>query len=170
MSLSQISALLRASAVVIGLNAFFLLVGCESRKDADEVRAKLDFTQAEMSLVQQQVADLRSGLVKANVEIAAMKDKLADRDASAKKKAERPDGPPALTQEQITQLNQVISQCVQSVRGQAPKDYSGHFWTEFDAYYNPGTGRVVNNAIYNGSMPALYEFNKCVTSQGWSLG
>ncbi|CAN7597005.1 hypothetical protein LJR069_004419 [Variovorax paradoxus] len=40
----------------------------------------------------------------------------------------------------------------------------------FDAYYNPISGRVQNNVRYQGEMPALYAFNKCMVGKGIPLG
>lgn len=39
-----------------------------------------------------------------------------------------------------------------------------------DAHYNPISGRVQNNVRYQGEMPALYAFNKCMVGKGISLG
>jgi len=40
----------------------------------------------------------------------------------------------------------------------------------FDAHYNPISGRVQNSVRYQGEMPALYAFNKCMVGKGISLG
>jgi hypothetical protein len=167
---------IRASAFAIGgLAATVLLIGCESGKDADEVRANLANTQQRLTLLEHQIANLTTDLATTRAELAAVKDGLAVRDAArnaerdvAKKKTDPNDGPPGLTPDQVTLLKKVISQCVQSVRSQAPQGYEARYWTGFDAYYG-GSGRVQNNIRYVEERPALYEFNKCMASQGWPL-
>jgi hypothetical protein len=44
-----------------------------------------------------------------------------------------------------------------------------NFFKHFDAFYNPVTGRVENNGYLNGDIPAQYQFNKCMASQGFPL-
>jgi hypothetical protein len=93
-------------------------------------------------------------------------------DALERPKAQAASGPGRFTQEQIAGLTKVISTCVGVARGAAPtntSDYEKHWWTDFDAYYNPGTGTVKDNVMYNGGAPAKYSFNKCMTSLGWPL-
>jgi hypothetical protein len=43
------------------------------------------------------------------------------------------------------------------------------FFKKFDAFYNSAAGRVENNAFLDGDLPALYQFNKCMASQGFPL-
>jgi hypothetical protein len=129
--------------------------------------------------MQEQIADLRrdlaiakSEMAIAKSEIATVKEKLAQREvvkSDAPKIRDRNESPPALTKDQIDALNQVISRCVGWVRDQGPKDFTGKFWTEFDAYYNVSSGRVENNVTLNGGMPPLFAFNKCMASNGVPL-
>ncbi len=44
------------------------------------------------------------------------------------------------------------------------------FFKHFDAYYNPATGMVENNAASNGDQQALYNFRKCMAQEGFALG
>ena len=74
--------------------------------------------------------------------------------------------PQKLTTDQINQLNDAITECVQTVREAAPDD---NFFQQFDAYYNSTTGRVANNVIFVGGRPALYAFQKCMSNKGWPL-
>jgi hypothetical protein len=37
----------------------------------------------------------------------------------------------------------------------------------FDAHYNPATGRVENNAVYVGDTEPHFQFNKCMAHQGY---
>jgi hypothetical protein len=43
------------------------------------------------------------------------------------------------------------------------------FFKNFDAFYNPATGRVENNGYLNGDIPPQYQFNKCMATQGIPL-
>jgi hypothetical protein len=36
----------------------------------------------------------------------------------------------------------------------------------FDAFYNPATGRVENNAVYDADQEPLYRFEKCMDLHG----
>lgn len=76
-----------------------------------------------------------------------------------------------LTSAQITELNQTIVKCVQYVRSYAASanPYERDFFANFDAYYNAGMGRVLNNGGVVGSRKAEFAFNKCMASLGWPL-
>lgn len=43
------------------------------------------------------------------------------------------------------------------------------FAKHFDAFYNPATGLVENNAVYVGDQPSVYQFRKCMTAAGYPL-
>jgi hypothetical protein len=75
----------------------------------------------------------------------------------------------ALQSDQISKLTGVVSQCVKVVHDAAPTDYTKDFYDKFDAYYNPGSGRVENNNTLVGGLPAVYLFNKCMASGGFPL-
>ena len=66
-------------------------------------------------------------------------------------------------------IDDVVKQCVDVVH-RCPADKSDlSFFKKFDAFYNSAAGRVVNNAFLDGDLPALYQFNKCMASQGFPL-
>jgi hypothetical protein len=44
------------------------------------------------------------------------------------------------------------------------------FFTRFDAFYNPATQQVENNATLVGDKDPLFEFNKCMAATGVPLG
>jgi hypothetical protein len=63
-------------------------------------------------------------------------------------------------------IDDVVKQCVDGVH-RFPADKSDlSFFKKFDAFYNSAAGRVENNAFLDGDLPALYQFNKCMASQG----
>ena len=66
-------------------------------------------------------------------------------------------------------IDDVVKQCVDVVH-RFPADKSDlSFFKKFDAFYNSAAGRVENNAFLDGDLPALYQFNKCMASQGFPL-
>jgi hypothetical protein len=66
-------------------------------------------------------------------------------------------------------IDDVVKQCVDVVH-RFPADNSDlGFFKKFDAFYNSAAGRVENNAFLDGDLPALYQFNKCMASQGFPL-
>jgi hypothetical protein len=68
-----------------------------------------------------------------------------------------------------TTINNAVNYCVDQVHHFPADEMSAQFYRHFDAYYNAGTGRVENNAFLNGDQPPLYQFNKCMASQGLPL-
>jgi hypothetical protein len=77
-----------------------------------------------------------------------------------------PASPSGLTGDQVRLLTGMIPECVKAVHKAEPDN---DFYQQFDAYYNAATGRVENNVMLNGSRPALYAFQKCMTYKGWPL-
>lgn len=70
---------------------------------------------------------------------------------------------------QKSTIDDVVKQCVDVVH-RFPADKSDlSFFKKFDAFYNSAAGRVENNAFLDGDLPALYQFNKCMASQGFPL-
>lgn len=70
----------------------------------------------------------------------------------------------------ITSLNNAVDFCVDEVhKHKAEYDYEQNFYLNFDAYYNPATNTINNNAMRNGDQPPLYLFNKCMTKVGFPL-
>jgi hypothetical protein len=43
------------------------------------------------------------------------------------------------------------------------------YFKHFDAFYNPANGKIENNAYRNGDREPLYQFDKCMTEQGFPL-
>ena len=75
-----------------------------------------------------------------------------------------------LNRDQTQALEIAIASCVKVVRESAPTDsYAKKYWTEFDSYYNSGSGKVEDNANLNGHLPAKYAFNKCMARMGIPL-
>lgn len=70
-----------------------------------------------------------------------------------------------------TTVVEAVKYCVELVHRLAPKEeFQGSFYKQFDAYYNPATEKVHNNAYRNGDTPPLYQFNKCMVETGFPLG
>lgn len=101
----------------------------------------------------------------------------AARDASSETAANRGDNRGArktdsrsgLNKQQVDTLHAVVKDCVRSVHEAAPSDYEVTYWRGFDAFYNPGSGRVENNAILVGQAPAKFAFYKCMAENGIPL-
>jgi hypothetical protein len=60
----------------------------------------------------------------------------------------------------------LVQHCVDVVHHHS--DATG-FFAKFDAFYNPANGTVENNARLVGDEEPLYQFNKCMASQGQPL-
>ena len=73
--------------------------------------------------------------------------------------------------EQVKRLQATIAQCVSEVRASAPSDDNvmARFYAGFDAYFNAATGKVQNNVIYAGGMPAAFAFGRCMSAKGIPL-
>jgi hypothetical protein len=77
-------------------------------------------------------------------------------------------------QSQVAIIEKVVKHCVDVVHqfpdhNQMTVGTNAGFFKNFDAFYNPATGRVENNGYLNGDIPAQYQFNKCMASQGFPL-
>jgi hypothetical protein len=60
-----------------------------------------------------------------------------------------------------------MTHCLGVVHNTQSNDGMEKFYKNFDAYYNPATGRVVNNAQTYGDSKAVFVFNKCMAKQGF---
>lgn len=69
--------------------------------------------------------------------------------------------PAAAQQDRARGIAGAVERCVATVREQGDKS--------FDAFYNPATKKVENNAYYVLERPALFRFNKCMATQGFPL-
>jgi len=80
---------------------------------------------------------------------------------------------PARAQPPQTDLIQkAVSTCVATVhstRVSQDQSYLQPFFNNFDAYYNPATGLVSNNAQSVGDFKALFVFQKCMAEMGFPL-
>jgi hypothetical protein len=67
-----------------------------------------------------------------------------------------------------TEIDKAVRTCVAFVRtlSQSNKDWPPAWFDNFDAYYNPATGRVVTIESYD---IAKFQFDKCMASQGMPL-
>jgi hypothetical protein len=75
---------------------------------------------------------------------------------------------PALAQ--TPEVEKSIKSCVELVHKiKAKNQFEDEFYKNFDAFYNPATGLIQNNAYRNGDREPLYRFNKCMTERGVSL-
>ena len=77
---------------------------------------------------------------------------------------------PTLGLAQARDAAAVVKHCVDVVNNTTPKEsYMASFYREFDAYYEPTTGLVHNNAITQGAQKPLFQFYKCMSEQGMPL-
>jgi hypothetical protein len=64
-----------------------------------------------------------------------------------------------------------VGRCIGVVHNtHLPEQFMESFFKNFDAYYNPSTGMVYDNAQSVGDMKARFVFRKCMTEQGFPLG
>jgi hypothetical protein len=75
----------------------------------------------------------------------------------------------AANAQDITAINKAITECIIAVRSFHDPMYEA-FLKRFDAFYNPSTGQVENNATMAGDQSGLFQFNKCMASKGYPLG
>ena len=77
---------------------------------------------------------------------------------------------PVMAKEKLTSA-EAVDYCVNEVHQHKVTDnYEQQFYREFDAYFNPATGLVYNNARRNGDEQPKFLFNKCMTKIGFPLG
>jgi hypothetical protein len=66
--------------------------------------------------------------------------------------------------------DKAVKYCINVVHNTRPSDqYMETFYKNFDAFYNPATGSVQNNAQSVGDHKALFVFEKCMKEQGFPL-
>jgi outer membrane murein-binding lipoprotein Lpp len=123
----------------------------------------------DVARLKQQVAELQGDLAMSKANLILMRNDLAAHtgrlDALENPKAQAASGPQRFTPQQVESLVKAISTCVAAARAPNPD----HLLPDFDAYYNPANGRVMDNVQYNGQMPARFAFNKCMMTSGWPL-
>lgn len=151
---------------LLALAGIIALAGCDRIE-------RYDSTTAAVQELRQQVLELQSQ-TKLQAEVIASLQADANLVADRVRALERPtkqarDESGGLSAEQISATKRVVAQCVASVRAAAPPDYDARFWKEFDAFFNQATGRVRDNVVYNGSLPAQHAFHKCMAEKGVPL-
>jgi hypothetical protein len=73
---------------------------------------------------------------------------------------------PMLRAEDVVAINKAVSKCLNVVHSFSNDPDNGVFFKKFDAYFNPVTGAVENNADYMEDQAALFQFNKCMAQNG----
>jgi hypothetical protein len=73
------------------------------------------------------------------------------------------------TAQEKTTVENAVKHCVDVVHRFTADETDKRFFQKFDAFYNPAKGQVENNAVMVGDQEPLYQFNKCMTSQGYPL-
>jgi hypothetical protein len=77
--------------------------------------------------------------------------------------------PPDQASEQPDTIEKAVKVCVDIVHATKVEEMGKMFFKGFDAYYNPISGTVANNAYRNGDRLPLYTFNKCMVQKGFPL-
>ena len=131
------------------------LSGCEKAGAANEVKIALAASTSQVDAMRTEIVELKQRLAK--VELSQQQ--------TAKEPTDQPKAKasPSYSPEQVASVNAVVKLCAAAVRKTAPDD---KFYSEFDAYFNVAAGRVLNNTVYMGSRPAVYQFNKCMADNG----
>ncbi len=138
------------------------LAGCDKIKQIASLGDNLAATQKQVATLNAGLAATNEHVEKLNLELAEVKMRLAISDGAQASSG----GPQTLPPNQIAALQKSIQLCIANVHSIAP---GNQFYSRFDAYFDPVTGTVKNNVMYNGDMPALYAFRKCMIQQGFSL-
>lgn len=152
----------------------FLLGGCDQFKSIDAMQRDVAANQKRVSELAYESINSRQQVVNLASEIAAIKEKLAALE-TMQSKAAKPasNDPPTIPNEQVASLKGSIAQCVEVVKKLKDSHPIGtlienEVYINFDAYFNPATGRVLNNNHFV-DQSAVYAFNKCMVSQGWPM-
>ncbi len=162
-------------AIPITLAVAVLLSGCDKLKAVDDLTAQVATNKAEIDSLKKSLADSRKDTELLRSQVIGMYDRVAAvetvQTAQATKAQATPPPPAAPGPQEVATLKAAIDACVQVARAVPPPPYTDSAMTKgFDAYYNAITNRVQNNVRYQGEMPALYAFNKCMVSKGISVG
>lgn len=152
--------------------SLMLLSGCGKLKAIDDLMAQTANNAAEIDSLKRSLADSRKETDALRSQVIGMYDRVAAVETVQAAQATKvPRSPTALDPQEISTLKSAIEACVQVGRTVPIPQYSDGSMTKgFDAYYNPVSGHVRNNVRYQGEMPALYAFNKCMVGKGVSLG
>src|SRR5579864_5975379 len=77
----------------------------------------------------------------------------------------------AFSQSNQTELaGKAVKHCILVVHNTHPSEaFMETYYQNFDAFYNPATGMVQNNARSVGDQKALFVFEKCMVEQGFPL-
>ena len=161
-----------AWAPLLAAVALCQLGGCDKLREHDELVAAMAARAKESQQTAALLAEQEKEIAILRADLALAKDRLATIEATKTEVKNRAalasGGTPA---DQLPALRKAIAECASNVRGSAMQrdPIEQKFFSDFDAYYNPAAGRVQDNVIYNGGLPAKYQFNKCMTEQGWPL-
>jgi hypothetical protein len=67
-------------------------------------------------------------------------------------------------------VTKAVNHCVNVVHNVRPEEeFEEIYYIHFDAFYNPITGSIRNNAQTNGDQLALFVFDKRMAEQGFPL-
>jgi hypothetical protein len=127
---------------------------------------------------QAEISNLRAQVELSRKETSDLKSNISTEVKNLKERIERLEAQPTKTEAAKTlssssgdaaPIGNAIAECVRKVRSleTQPKGF-GQPYAEFDAFYNPGSGRVENNNRYVDQGPT-YAFNKCMASKGVPL-
>jgi uncharacterized coiled-coil protein SlyX len=150
------------------LAALLALGGCDKIKEHDALVSAMAERTNEIANLQAQVAERTKEIANLQAQMTIASNRIATLEALQLAKAVPPTAP-GPSADQVEALKKVVAECVRTVRSSTPHDELSQFYSGFDAFYNPASGRVQNNIIYNGGLPAVYAFNKCMTDNGWPL-
>ena len=127
---------------------------------------------------QTEIASLKAQIEQSRKETGELKASMGTEVASLKERIERLETSPAKKEPAKTSpvssgnaatISKTIAECVGKVRSLETQSKGfGQPYAEFDAFYNPGSGRVENNNRYVDQGPT-YAFNKCMASKGVPL-
>jgi hypothetical protein len=74
--------------------------------------------------------------------------------------------------DQSATITKMVAYCVNMVHKtklSADEAFMARFYRNFDAFYNPSSGRVENSARLQGDEKPLFIFNKCMSERGFPL-
>jgi hypothetical protein len=74
--------------------------------------------------------------------------------------------PPTTSQVDKATLAKAVKQCVDVVRADDSEPVFKKFYQQFDAFYNPASGRVESNAFRPIDQKPFFVFKKCMSEKG----
>jgi hypothetical protein len=145
--------------VLVITSLVLIATGCGENNQAEIAKLR-----AQVELSRKETSDLKSNM---STEVANLKERI-ERLESQPAKTEAAKNPSSLSGDAAS-IGKTIAECVRKVRSleTQPKGF-GQPYAEFDAFYNPSSGRVENNNRYVDQGPT-YAFNKCMASKAVPL-